>query len=189
MENTTVEIWKDIKGYEGLYQVSNYGNIKSLKRTVPHGAIKTISKKEKIMTLKKTHKGYYSMQLYKGGKRKGYAVHRIVAMHFLDNKENYETVDHIDANKKNNYYKNLEWVTNSENNRRKVEKRLHIFGERIFTNKLKEKDVLHIRREFWLNSDTYDQKVETYDKLVKGYGVCRGTIKEMCRNKTWRHLL
>jgi hypothetical protein len=186
---TTDEIWKDIKGYEGLYQVSNYGNIKSVKRTVPHAARRTISKKEKIMTLKKTHKGYYSIQLYKAGKRKGYAVHRLVAMHFLINKENYETVDHIDANKKNNHYTNLEWVTNAENSRRKVEKRLHIFGERIYTNKLKEKDVLHIRREFWLNSDNYNQKVETYNKLVSGYGVCRGTIKEICQNKIWKHLL
>lgn len=98
------EIWKDIKGYKGLYQVSNYGNIISFKRY----------KKGKRLKLNYKN-GYLYIKLHKDIKRKSFRIHRLVAIHFIDNPLNKEQVNHKDGNKRNNYYKNLEWATNQEN--------------------------------------------------------------------------
>lgn len=109
------EIFKDIEGYEGLYQVSNLGNIKSLH-----------CNKEKIMkpTIRSNNYQYYFVGLLKDGKRKYFAVHRLVAMMFIPNPNNYEQVDHLDGNKLNNNVKNLEWVTPKENTNRAWKKGL-----------------------------------------------------------------
>ena len=95
------EIWKDIKGYEGLYQVSNLGRIKSCKYN-------------KIMKSNKSDR-YLGINLYKNGKPTTFDIHRIVAKTFIDNPNNYPIVNHIDGNKLNNNVDNLEWCTQSHN--------------------------------------------------------------------------
>ena len=107
------EIWKDIKGYEGLYQVSNLGKVKRLRFINKHTNIE----KETIKSQKIRKDGYLEVVLYKDGKGKCIQVHRIVATAFIPNIENKPQVNHIDGNKKNNIVKNLEWVTRSENMR------------------------------------------------------------------------
>ena len=97
------EIWKDIEGYEGLYQVSNLGRVKSLER---------IYKNRKSFSI--TNKGYYRMPLYKNGKQKCHHIHKLVAKAFILNPENKPTVDHIDRNKQNNCVDNLRWATYKE---------------------------------------------------------------------------
>ena len=97
-----IEIWKDIEGYENLYQVSNLGRVKSLNYN--HTG------KEKIMKAKKD-KGYLRVQLYKDGKPKFYSVHRLVATSFLPNPNNLSQVNHIDEDKSNNIVDNLEWCS------------------------------------------------------------------------------
>lgn len=111
---TIKEEWKDIKNYEGLYQVSNLGNVKSLERNKSNGkgSVKT---KEKILTQDITNWGYYRVALYKDGIRKYYKVHRLVAEAFILNPNNKEQVNHIDGNKLNNNVNNLEWNTRIEN--------------------------------------------------------------------------
>lgn len=101
------EIWKDIAGYEGLYQVSNTGEIKSLKFN--H------SNKEKIIKGNKESLGYLVVTLYKDGNRKNFKIHRLVAETFISNPKNLPQVNHIDGNKQNNRIDNLEWCTASEN--------------------------------------------------------------------------
>lgn len=103
------EIWKDIKDYEGLYQVSNFGNVKSLPRKTNNQYNKGIIMKQMI------YRGYSKVQLNKNGKIKWFAVHRLVAQAFLPNLDNKPQVNHIDGNKLNNNLSNLEWVTGSEN--------------------------------------------------------------------------
>ena len=100
------EEWRDIKGYEGKYQVSNLGRVKSLGNNK--------SKKEKI--LKHINScGYSNVNLYKNGKKKPFLVHRLVAMHFIENPNNYSQVNHKDENPTNNRVDNLEWCTHEYN--------------------------------------------------------------------------
>lgn len=107
------EVWKDIEGYEGLYQVSNLGRVKSLERVKPNG--QCVPEKNKTPCLKGN--GYLALQLYKDGKPKNYYIHRLVADHFIPNLEGKETVNHINGNKQNNSADNLEWCTYTENNK------------------------------------------------------------------------
>lgn len=93
------EIFKDIEGYEGLYQISNFGNVKSLRFG-----------KEKILK-ERTINGYLAVNLHKDGKKKSYLVHRLVASAFLPNPNNLLQVNHIDEVKTNNRVDNLEWCS------------------------------------------------------------------------------
>lgn len=115
MENQN-EIWKDIKGYEGFYQVSNLGNVKSLERyrSVKQSGIQLL--KERI--LKYSFRGGYKyVVLYKNDNGKKYNIHRLVAESFIPNINNKPCVNHIDEDILNNNILNLEWVTYSENTR------------------------------------------------------------------------
>lgn len=108
------EIWKDIKGYEGLYQVSNLGNIKSLSRITSGKKYGIHKLKEKILRPSKCNK-YYQVFLRKNNKTKVYYVHRLVGEAFIINLNNCSDINHKDGNTHNNNIKNLEWCTRSEN--------------------------------------------------------------------------
>lgn len=108
-----VEVWKDIEGYEGSYQVSSFGRVKSLARTRISKGGCIAPMKERIMALKIGRNGYVSIGFHSQGKR-FFTVHRLVAAAFIPNPENKPTVNHIDGNKKNNNVSNLEWSTHSE---------------------------------------------------------------------------
>lgn len=108
------EIWKDIKDYEGLYQVSNLGRIRSLDKMVWNGQ-SYWEMKGKILIPGKDKDGYLQIGLYKNKKRKGFKIHRLVSEYFIENEENKPEVNHKDGNKQNNNANNLEWVTSSEN--------------------------------------------------------------------------
>ena len=97
------EFWKPIYGYEGLYEVSNFGRVKSVK-----------FKKSRLKTLYKNEKGYLYTYLYKNGVREKLRIHRLVALAFIPNPENKPTVNHIDEDKSNNKVSNLEWATYKE---------------------------------------------------------------------------
>ena len=120
-----MEIWKDIAGYEGLYQVSNYGQVKSLERDVRH-----ISKNgtefykhysERILSQNMSTPGYYTVMLYKDNEVYGpkesqrFGVHKLVAEAFLPNPMGLRDVNHKDEDKTNNVVTNLEWMTHSAN--------------------------------------------------------------------------
>ena len=94
------EIWKDIKGYEGLYQISNFGNVKSLRNN---------------NILKPSNGEYKQVTLCYKGERKTIAIHRLVASAFIENPFNKEQINHKDENKHNNNVNNLEWCTHKEN--------------------------------------------------------------------------
>ena len=110
------EIWKDIKGYEGLYQVSNLGRIKSLDRKarIQNGAYRQV--KGRIVPIRKGEKTNYPfVGLTKNHKSKMLRIHRLVADAFIPNPNNLPQINHKDGNKTNNNVNNLEWCTPSEN--------------------------------------------------------------------------
>lgn len=108
-----MEIWKNIPNYEGLYQVSNYGNIKSLTRWDVN--LREFVPSEKIITPTDNGNGYLIISLRKNRIRKNFYVHRLVAENFIENPNNKKYVNHLDYNRKNNNYLNLEWCTQKEN--------------------------------------------------------------------------
>lgn len=108
------EIWKDIEGFEGIYQISNLGQVKSLEKIdrCPNGGLFT---RPEIIMKQSDSDGYKRVQLYKDGKSKQKLIHRLVCEHFVENPENKSEVHHIDFDKSNNYYLNLRWSTSKEN--------------------------------------------------------------------------
>lgn len=103
-----MEIWKPVVGFEGVYCVSNLGNIKGVVRSGSTG---------ELLHPQINNNGYMMVHLYDHPKHKVTTVHRVVAMAFIPNPENKRTVNHIDGNKKNNRADNLEWATHRENHR------------------------------------------------------------------------
>ena len=109
------EIWKDIQGYEGFYQISNLGNVKSLERVIDKGNGILQHRKERIMNKRESVDGYYIAKLNVNKKSTSIAIHILVARHFIDNPNNYPEVNHKDCNRKNNQVDNLEWCTHQQN--------------------------------------------------------------------------
>lgn len=120
MEYTEQELaneeWRDIIGYEGKYQVSCFGRVRSVERVIKTNRL-NITKlvKGRIMKLKLRREGYLEVNLWLDGKYKTHKVHRLVAMAFIVNPNNYKEINHKDENKANNHINNLEWCTSKYN--------------------------------------------------------------------------
>lgn len=173
--NLENEIWKDIPGYEGAYQVSNLGRIKSLSRVVKHSSGGTSRLKEKIM--KPTKNIYLYARLQKDGKNYHLAVHRLVCGSFHENPNNYPCVNHKDNDPTNNNADNLEWCTHSYNNN------YGTHSERL-SDAMVEK--------FGVAVDVYTK----HGEFVKSYksirdavrdGYDRNSIGQCCRNNLKSH--
>lgn len=151
------EIWKDVKGYESIYQVSNLGRVRSLDRKDNLGRVR----KGRILKEKHNNRGYCIYCLKGVGKAKYILAHRLVAMHFIENKNNYPQVNHIDQNNKNNRVDNLEWCTNRYN--------AH-FGDRIKRCGIKHRKRVTAIKEG--KETTFESITIAEDEL----GLCRSSI-------------
>jgi hypothetical protein len=177
-----IEIWKDIPGYEGIYQASSLGRIKSLKRIAELRYKYKRTIRERILKLVPDNFGYYKVSLHKDKKIKTIKVHKLVALTFIKNEENKREVNHIDGNKKNNKPDNLEWCSRSENMKHAFKNGLHnqLKGERHGKSKLKKKDVINIKKKIKAGL--------LLKEIANEYNVTKATISSIKRRKSWRHL-
>ncbi len=143
MENFENEIWKSIKDYEGLYEVSNYGRIKSLEKSfiIYRGGIQ--KRKQKIKNLQSDKYGYNTVALSKNSLKKTYKVHRLVAISFLEKPDDLDIINHKNGIKNDNRVENLEWCNNSLNQLHAIENNLRKppseNQKKIVSNKLKNR--------------------------------------------------
>jgi hypothetical protein len=171
-------IWKDIKGYEGLYAVNINGDIKSYAKTDRKGALR----EERILKPQKDSNGYTRVYLIRNGQGKRFKRHRIVAQAFIPNPLNKKEVNHKNGIKSDNVLSNLEWATPLENTRHAWETGLikRECGERCNASKLKEEDVLNIRKNVCNGANR--------NLISKEYGIALTTISAIILRKTWKHI-
>jgi hypothetical protein len=133
-----VETWLPVKGYEGHYEISSFGRVKSLARMRKSARGGFAPLRERIMKPKTTKYGYLTVHLLDHGRTSWPSIHRLVADAFIPNTDNKPTVNHIDADKTNNNVSNLEWATHSEQMTHAVENDLLDFhGSPKFTKQMK----------------------------------------------------
>lgn len=166
----TNEIWKPVVGYEGLYEVSSNGRIKSLNKSVIHKRYGVQKKNEFILNINKTSNfGYYKCKLTKNNVTKVFFVHRIVAEAFIPNTNNYPIINHIDFNKTNNNVDNLEWCTNRYNiNHANSRKQKSSKYQGVSYNKNAKKWIANIRigkTQKYLG--LFNSEIDAYNKYVE----------------------
>ena len=156
------EVWKDIKGYEGYYQVSNLGRIKRVERKVKtrnrNGEYELLLK-ENILQGFYSPKGYVRVLLTKDTKNKTYMIHRLVAEAFIPNPNNFPQINHIDGIKNHNNVENLEWCTQSYNIRHSYEIGLReTMDEVLMKNRKKQSKKV-------AKYDVYGNLLEVYESV------------------------
>ena len=180
------EIWKDIKDYEGLYQISNLGKVKSLDRKTKNRCGEFI-KKGKILRQCENSKGYLRVQLInENGKRKKMFVHRLVAEHFVKKEKGKNIVNHLDCNPKNNCYKNLEWTTLKGNSQYMCKKGRNKRTDEWIIKLRKSLAKSVAKKVLRIDIKTNDFKIYNYLNETKLDGFTTSSVSQCCngiRNK------
>ena len=163
------EIWKDIQGYEGLYQISNLGNVKSFWK----------DRNGKIMKSCANKRVYYQVNLYSDSKPiKRFAVHRLVAQAFIENTKNLPQVNHIDEDKTNNRVENLEWCTAKYNMN---------FGTRsargLETKKLRNSKKAEISVLQFTKDGKFVNEFPSISEAARCTGINQGNICSCCKGR------
>ena len=167
------EIFKDIEGYEGLYQISNLGRVKSFPRNGTY-------KKMRVLKQSKNTQGYWFVNLSKNNKQKGKVIHRLIAIHFIPNPTNKPYINHKDSDRGNYAISNLEWVTGSENIKHcyrqgnRTQK-----GENNNHSKLNPADIKKIREL---------SKTQSGVLISSLFNISVATVSQIKNQKTWRHI-
>jgi hypothetical protein len=186
------EIWKDIKGYEGFYQVSNLGKIKSLDRNIIIKNGRHRFFKGRLLQLNYDIDGYFMVCLCMPGKTQfSCNVHKLVAKAFVEGYKEGLVVNHKDGNKENNVSTNLEWVTVAENNKHAIDTGLlnphkskpqnSYKGENHPMSKLLEQDVKEIRK---MALEGIPHK-----EIAKKFGICKERVCAIKKGRVWKHIL
>lgn len=172
-----MEVWKEVKDYEGIYEVSSYGRVKSLPRECHKVGGKRIVP-EKVLTITKV-RDYCYVKLSGSHKKSNCTVHRLVAIAFVTNLENKKCVNHINGIKDDNRHENLEWTSQKENIIHAWETGLSSanFGESNGSSILDESKVLDIRSSDLPNNE-----------LAEKYEVSIECIRRVKRRNTWKHI-
>jgi hypothetical protein len=172
-----METWRDIEGYEGSYQVSDLGRVRSLDRKSANGhKLKGMARK---LTVDKD--GYHVVGLTRDRVMKHLKVHRLVAQAFIPNPDNKPEVNHINGFKTDNRASELEWCTTQGNTAHAIDSGLHDpIGASNGNAKLTEDDVQHIR---WLAAEGVKQSA-----LAREWAVTQTNIRYIVSGRTWSHV-
>lgn len=140
------ENWKDVIGYEGIYEVSDLGRVRTNKDKVTYSVRHGVRHWKQRILKEKNPKGRdVRVSLWKNKEEKSFLVHRLVAEAFLDNPENKQTVNHIDGNPRNNKLENLEWSTYKENNNHAFDNKLISTSKPVTLINKDTREVFHFR--------------------------------------------
>ena len=185
------EIWKEIKNYEGFYEVSSLGRVRSLTRYIKQ---KNNSKKKiagKILKPIANKNGYLMVTLSKDCKGKRYFVHRLVADAFILNKNNKKEVNHIDENPKNNKVNNLEWVTHLENSNygtrgKRISKNLKEWCKKNRVKKVKQVSLNGIFIKEWESAKDVQKELGINSK---GISLCATKRRKTAGGYKWIYVM
>ena len=177
MNKEVEEAYKDIKNYEGLYQISNFGKVRSLKRYVnapQNGGVRQIKERILVPTISST--GYYQVTFGKNGitDKEKYSIHKLVLLYFIPNPYKKRCGNHKDGNKLNNHISNLEWCTYKENME-------HAFRTKLCDTKKRVK-IIELDKDF--------ESITDCEMWLKSNGYSKGrksTISMVCNNKLKTH--
>jgi hypothetical protein len=181
-----LEIWKDIPGYEGRYQISNQGNVKTLTRIVSSYRSSYTRRGKVLNKYYGGRTGYYKVKLYTGiGTFESFPVHRLVAQSFLENLDNYPQINHKDGNPKNNNVNNLEWVNNSINIQHAYDTGLININNRRGVNHYKatltEEQVINMRKD-------HSEENVSYKELATKYNIKLINVYNIISRNSWKHV-
>ncbi len=171
------EIWRDVEDWEGIYQISNIGRVKSFNTNGRNGS-SLLKPKEIIRKLDISTNGYERVELRDRSIKKKYPVHRLVAKAFIPNPENKPFVNHLNGIKTDNRVENLEWCTDSENCQHAIRTGLKDIEKKCLLTREQAEDIFKRRKI---------GKERVID-LVAEYGVGLHIVKTLLKGKTWKHL-
>lgn len=178
------EIWKAVVGYEGYYEVSSHGRVRSLDRHITKqwrdGTYTLCVLRGRIRQPARRPNGYLCTTLSREGEVKTFLTHRLVAKEFLPNPENLPQVNHIDFDPCNCSLSNLEWVTPAQNTKHSKEAGRHSPYQVVKLNqKLTSVQASEIRKQLAI-------KGRLQREVARDFGVSQTTVSEVCNNKTWK---
>lgn len=180
--NILDEVWRDVLGFEGFYQVSDLGRVRSLDRTIVRIDGRTRFCKGQILKPNLRNTGYFAVETKRSGRKRGNKenIHVLVARAFLGERPIRYEVNHIDGNKKNNCLSNLEYCSRNENIRHAYFVGLIGYGEKHHESKLKAFQIPLIRDRIALG--------DSLESIGRDFGVSGGAIGLIKRCKTWTHV-
>lgn len=177
-----MEIWKDIENFEGIYQVSNMGRVRSLDRQIHYKDGRIGNFTGIILKQGVCRKGYPIVYLSKGSKKKAIKVHRLVALTFVKKHQKKNQVNHIDGDKSNNIFTNLEWCDNSENQIHAYANGLNSVsrGESNGNNKYSLSIIIELKKMLKIG--------KTYKEIINKLNVSKSLIYHVKSEKTWKYV-
>lgn len=184
-----MEIWRDIKGYEGLYQISNEGRVKSLPREWKCARNESGNRNHnEIIMSPQLRLNYYRVRLVKDGVGKNKSIHRLVAEAFIDNPDNKPVIDHINGNSIDNRVENLRWCTQKENNGFELHRKN--IGKAQLGRKHSEETIEKVRKKLYKPINQYDldgNLIATYASAKEAAIITNSNYVSICQCRTGRN--